>query len=279
MNRITSLSSIAPAVAAGAVAALISRRASPFGAGGRLSRGRLIALGGIGLTALATAGWRSRAEAVRLQQGSPARGDRQAGVSGAAVCVLTPEQTEGPYYIAGEKVRSDITERRPGTPLTLLLSVVDAATCAPIKGATVDVWHCDASGIYSGFEAASTGGAPGGPGPTDHDTFLRGIQPTDSHGVCRFQTIYPGWYRGRTVHIHVKVHVGGTVVHTGQLYFPDSLTTRVYQSGIYRARAADRDTWNGTDGIYRNGGAQSMLTLRRRAGGYTGAITLGVRRT
>jgi protocatechuate 3,4-dioxygenase beta subunit len=199
--------------------------------------------------------------------------------------VLTPEQTEGPYYIAKEKVRSNITEHRTGTPLQLRFSVVDASTCKPIKGAAVDIWHCDAGGIYSGFEAASTGGAPGGnSGPTDTHTFLRGIQFTDSRGHASFQTLYPGWYRGRTVHIHVKVHLDrvivGHVVHTGQLYFPDSLTGRVYQSEPYKARAAARDTFNSTDGIYQNGGVQSMLTIKRDGrGGYVGTITLGVRRS
>lgn len=284
MNRCRpTLSSIALIAATGAIVPLLSRRTAPLGSDGRISRGRLIALGGAGLAALAAAGWRSRAEAARLTDGSPSRAARQAADPRAALCVLTPEQTEGPYYIAGEKVRSNITEHRLGTPLTLRLTVVDATTCTPIKGAAVDIWHCDASGIYSGFEQASTGAAPGGPGgaggPTDHDTFLRGIQLTDARGVSQFRTIYSGWYRGRTVHIHVKVHAGGSVVHTGQLYFPDSLTTRVYQSDPYRARAAQRDTWNATDGIYRNGGAQSMLTMQRlRSGGYTGAITLGVRR-
>lgn len=235
-----------------------------------ISRNTLIKLGGLGLSAVATGAWSSRLALARRLSGSPAR---------AVSCILTPEQTEGPYYIPREKVRKNITEHRPGTPLTLGLTVVDAATCRPIEGAAVDIWHCDAGGVYSGFESASLGGAPGGnAGPTDKNTFLRGIQRTDARGRCAFDTIYPGWYRGRTVHIHVKVHVGGSVVHTGQLYFPDSLTGKVYQTGAYRARAAARDTFNSTDGIYQNGGPQSMLTVKHsRNGGYSGTITLGVR--
>jgi protocatechuate 3,4-dioxygenase beta subunit len=199
-------------------------------------------------------------------------------------CILSPEQTEGPYYIPREKVRRNITEHRPGTPLKLRLTVVDAAGCKPIKNAAVDIWHCDGSGIYSGYVAASTGGPPGGGGPTDRQTFLRGVQFTDSRGVAEFDTIYPGWYRGRTVHIHVKVHLShdavGHVVHTGQLYFQDSLTARVYRAQPYKARAAERDTFNTTDSIFQSGGRQSMLTLQRaRGGGYVGSITLGVRRS
>jgi protocatechuate 3,4-dioxygenase beta subunit len=248
---------------------LLNRRTAFFSPQWRIGRRALLKLGGLGLTALAASAWTSRSSVTRLSRGSPSR---------AVSCVLTPEQTDGPYYIPREKVRSNIVEHRPGTPLTLRLTVVDAATCRPLQGAAVDIWHCDAKGIYSGFESASVGGAPGGTtGPTDKDTFLRGIQRTDARGYCEFQTIYPGWYRGRTTHIHVKVHVGGTVVHTGQLYFPDSLTDRVYQTGPYKARAAARDTRNSDDAIYRNGGPQSMLTMKRAShGGYSGTITLGV---
>lgn len=237
-----------------------------------ISRTTLIKLGGLGLSAVAAGAWSSRPALARRSSSSSAR---------AVTCILTPEQTAGPYYIPAEKVRRNITEHRPGTPLTLGLTVVDAATCRPIEGAAVDVWHCDGGGVYSGFESASLGGAPGGgAGPMNKNTFLRGIQRTDARGRCAFNTIYPGWYRGRTVHIHVKVHAGGSVVHTGQLYFPDSLTGKVYQTGVYRTRAGARDTFNNTDGIYQNGGAQSMLALNRtKHGGYSGTITLGVRLT
>jgi protocatechuate 3,4-dioxygenase beta subunit len=245
-------------------------RTLPTGFERLLSRRGFFRRASLGLTALAAVAWRARTAMALRPNGLAPR---------APGCVLTPEQTEGPYYISGEKVRKNIVERRPGTPLTLRFTVVDATTCTPLRGAAVDIWHCDASGIYSGFESASAGGAPGGnAGPTDHDTFLRGIQRTDARGHCEFQTIYPGWYRGRTTHIHVKVHVGGNVVHTGQLYFQDSLTDRVYQTGVYRARAAQRDTRNATDSIYQNGGPQSTLSMNRlSSGGYSGAITLGVR--
>jgi protocatechuate 3,4-dioxygenase beta subunit len=97
--------------------------------------------------------------------------------------VLTPEQTEGPYYIAGEKLSRDITEGRPGTPLLLRLAVVDAATCKPIKGAAVGIWHCDALGNYSGFSSGDR-------------TFMRGVQKTNASGVAIFRSVYPGWCQG-----------------------------------------------------------------------------------
>src|SRR5436190_23021106 len=147
-------------------------------------------------------------EAARSEAAGPA------GVAAGTVkCVLTPEQTEGPYYIANERVRRNVTDGRSGTQLNLRLRVVDAATCRPIKGAAVDIWHADAAGVYSGF----------GEGAANR-TAMRGVQRTDAKGLAIFRTVYPGWYQGRTVHIHVKVHIGGNVVHTGQLYFPDATT-------------------------------------------------------
>lgn len=261
-SRLVPLSVVAATIAFRLVA-----RASRLDLRAAVDRRMFIKLGaGAGAAALAMArGWVSVSAAIPY------------GRTRAINCVLTPEQTEGPYYIASEKVRRDIRENKPGTLLDLKLVVRDATTCKPIKGAAVDVWHCDSGGIYSGFVAASTGG-PGGGGPTDKRTFLRGIQRTNAQGVARFTTIYPGWYAGRTVHIHVKVHVGGTVIHTGQLYFPDSLTDAVYRRAPYNRRP-NRTTRNASDGIFTSGGRQSMLRLSRRThGGFNGSITMGVRR-
>jgi protocatechuate 3,4-dioxygenase beta subunit len=215
-------------------------------------RGSLATLGGLAAGAF---GW---------QAGEAGAGP--AGVaSGAVSCVLTPEMTEGPYYVANEAVRRNITEGRPGTPLHLRLGVVNASTCKPIKNAAVDVWHADALGVYSGVQG-NTG------------TFMRGIQRTDANGLALFDTVYPGWYQGRTVHIHVKVHLGGTVVHTGQLFFPDPLTDKVYTASPYDTRG-ERDVRNASDAIYRNGGSRSMLTLAKSGSGYVARITMGVHRT
>ena len=206
--------------------------------------------------ALALAGWQARE--------SRGSGGSAALASGAVACVLVPELTEGPYYIAGERVRRDITEGRPGVPLALRLRVLDASTCEPIESAAVDIWHADAGGAYSGFGAAS-----------GSRTFMRGVQRTDASGIARFRTVYPGWYRGRAVHIHVKVHVGGSVVHTGQLFFPDSLTDAVYRRSPYRRRPG-RDVRNADDSIFVDGGRRSLLDLRRQGPGYVGSIAMGV---
>lgn len=182
--------------------------------------------------------------------------------SGAVTCILSPEMTEGPYYLPREAVRRNITEGKPGTPLTLHLTVVSASTCKPIKSAAVDVWHADASGVYSGVQGVA-------------GTFLRGVQKTGANGLAVFDTIYPGWYKGRAVHIHVKVHLGGNVVHTGQFFFPDSLTNQVYKAAPYSARGAP-DVTDAADSIYRNGGSKSLLSLKRSGSGYVGSIVMGV---
>jgi protocatechuate 3,4-dioxygenase beta subunit len=175
--------------------------------------------------------------------------------------------TEGPYYLDENLIRRDISEGKDGLPLELRLTVENASTCKPIAKATVEVWHADATGNYSGFDGAAT-----------QTTYLRGGQRTDHNGLAIIDTIYPGWYRGRTPHIHLKVHVGGNVVHTGQLFFRSATSEAVYENGAY-ASHGEPDTTNATDNIYANGGSKSLLRLvKRSGGGYIGAITLGVKR-
>ena len=215
----------------------------------RLSRRRLLGLAAVGA---AGAAWPV----------DDASAGPRGVASGAVTCVLAPEMTEGPYYLPHERIRRDITEGRPGTPLRLRLSVVDASSCKPLEGAAVDIWHADASGVYSGV-AGNTG------------TFMRGVQKTDPTGLAVFDTVYPGWYRGRAVHIHVKVHLGGNVVHTGQLFFPDELSDEVYRAPPYKARG-NPDTTDAADAIYRNGGNRSLLHPVKSRSGYVGAMVMGL---
>src|SRR5215470_346142 len=118
----------------------------------------------------------------------------------SGTCVLDPSLTKGPYWVDEKLDRSDITEGKAGVPLALEIAVYAYASgsCTPLSGAQVDIWHCDATGSYSDVSANNTVG----------QKFLRGYQATDANGVARFTTIYPGWYSGRTVHIHVKVRLG-----------------------------------------------------------------------
>jgi len=193
------------------------------------------------------------------------------GQARTPACVLTPEQTEGPFYVDLGQIRSRIVAGRPGVPLKLRIHVVDAETCKPIKNAAVDIWHCDALGVYSDESNQSTSG----------ETWMRGVQLTDSNGLARFRTIYPGHYVGRTTHIHAKVHTGGKVVHTGQFFFTDRLSKEVYRLSPYKKDTQSYQA-RATDQVYSGEhGSSSVLKLKRRGSslrrtGLTGTITLGV---
>jgi protocatechuate 3,4-dioxygenase beta subunit len=184
----------------------------------------------------------------------------------AADCLLQREVTEGPYYLDLDLVRRNIKEDRRGIPLTLRFRVLNTNTCRVIKGAAVEIWHADGSGVYSGVRG-------------DSDTYLRGIQRTNTKGWVRFETIYPGWYRGRTPHIHMKVFVSGREIHTGQVFLKDAISARVYSRGIYASRGS-ADTTNSEDSIYSAAGGRALLALRRKGDrivdGYTGTLNIGV---
>jgi protocatechuate 3,4-dioxygenase beta subunit len=197
-------------------------------------------------------------------------------------CRLWPEQTEGPYHREVQLERRDITEDRGGLPLRVALRLLDAGTGSPLSGAVVEVWQADHEGHYSGFRPFSAE-----PGqvvtsesvPSDvvapSETFLRGSQRTDDHGMCAFDTIYPGWYSSRTVHIHLTVTHGDRHAVT-QLYFPDELTDQVFARPPYAGRPA-RDTTNATDSIFVDGGERTMLHLVGDVGGgLTGLLCLAV---
>jgi protocatechuate 3,4-dioxygenase beta subunit len=184
----------------------------------------------------------------------------------ASTCLLTPEVTEGPYWVENRLTRRNITEGKPGVPVVIRFTVLNAKTCRPIQNADVEIWHCDAVGNYSAVNGATT-------------RFLRGHQKSNSSGKAEFLTIFPGWYRGRTPHIHMKVYVGGDTVHTGQVFFNEKITAAVYRQAPYASRG-QYDTPHARDSIYREaGGSTAELKLARRTGGlrgYVGTIAIGV---
>ncbi len=206
--------------------------------------------------------------------GGIALGTPEAAAAGA--CSLDPEVTEGPYWIDNDLTRRDVREDRKGLLLKLNLTVVDATTCKAIKGADVEIWHADASGLYSGYGSSPSQGS------VNAKRYLRGHQKSDANGKLSFLTIYPGWYRGRTPHIHVKVHVGGNTVHTGQLFFRDSISDKVYATSSYKSHG-EPDTTNAEDSIYKQaGGSAALVSLKRRsstslAKGFNGTAVLAVK--
>jgi len=199
-------------------------------------------------------------------------------------CVVRPQQTEGPYFVDGKLRRSDIRSDpadgsvKPGMPLRLTFSVsrIDGRACAPLRGAVVDVWQCDALGVYSGVRDFF------GRFDTRGKQFLRGYQVTDAEGIARFLTIYPGWYPGRTVHIHFKIRIDPAarqgLEFTSQLYFDDAVTDQVHAQAPYARNGLPR-VRNESDGIFRNGGRQLMLQLARDAQGYAGSFDIALRMT
>ncbi|MER6143179.1 intradiol ring-cleavage dioxygenase [Streptomyces sparsogenes] len=229
----------------------------------------------VGLGAAAVGAGRAEAESPRV---TPAA---------AAVCTLTKELTEGPYYLEHALVRSDVSEGKPGIPLQLALTVVDNTTCAPLNKALAEIWYCDALGEYSGFVGNNGHQEP------DNGKFLRGGVLTGADGVARFTGIYPGWYRGRCVHVHLKVHTGvtltsdgsftgGNEIHTGQLFFPETITQAVAKLSPYSTNTVPRTTLS-ADGIYGNGGTAAGLMAVTALGpspsaGYKGTLTVGVNR-
>jgi protocatechuate 3,4-dioxygenase beta subunit len=220
-----------------------------------LSRREVVAL--LGLSSLTLGGGRAFA-----QTGRP-----------VPACVVRPQQTEGPYYVDEKLDRADIRsdpasgERRPGAVLDLSFSVsrVSGGGCAPLAGAVVDVWHCDALGAYSDVRD------PGG--STVGQKFLRGYQTTSAVGLARFTTIYPGWYQGRAVHIHFKIRTTAAQEFTSQIYFDEAVTDRVFALAPYSGRGSGR-LRNDGDGLYRHGGRQ--LTVSPVASGLGYAATFDV---
>jgi protocatechuate 3,4-dioxygenase beta subunit len=200
--------------------------------------------------------------------------------AGGAALSLTPEQEEGPYYVPLEKIRKNITLGRPGVPLRLRMTILSSRSGKPIPNAACDIWHCDATGVYSDESVENTVG----------QTWLRGVQLTDTHGLAEFDTIYPGHYVGRATHIHVKVHIGGMksgatysgghVSHTGQLMFDDAISTQVFALAPY-ATDTDTRTFDSQDRVFtEQGGRRSQLKLTKLgaavADGFLGTIALTV---
>lgn len=194
-------------------------------------------------------------------------------------CVVRPEQTEGPYFVDEKLNRSDIrndpsdNSTKPGVPLRLEFQVsrIAGGACAPLNGAIVDVWHCDALGVYSDVRDSKF--------DARGKKFLRGYQQTDANGHAGFLTVYPGWYEGRAVHIHFKIRSAaqGTRAQefTSQLYFDESINDQVFKQAPYNSKRGRRVTNDG-DFLFRRGGKELLLTPAKSAQGYTAKFDIGL---
>jgi protocatechuate 3,4-dioxygenase beta subunit len=186
-------------------------------------------------------------------------------VGTTGTCVVSAQETVGPYPSLSDFVRADIRENRDGLALRLDVTVVNANNaCAPVTNALVDIWQCDADGEYSQYGGARA------------QTFLRGQQTTDANGRVTFLTIYPGWYQGRATHIHLEVTVSGRSVKVTQLAFPEDVTAAVYRSGVYASRGQNPTT-NARDNVFSDGVQTELVTLTGdTTSGYIGTFQLGV---
>jgi len=228
----------------------------------------VLGLAGAGLTVLGSAG---------VAHASIGSATTESVSAGAVDCVAKPEMVEGPYFVDEGLNRSDIRvdtsdgSLSDGTKLTLDLDVLQITdgVCAPLPDAMVDIWHCDAYGVYSDEAANNSVGK----------TFLRGYQISNTAGRVRFVTVLPGWYQGRTVHIHIKIRTTGTdgnpYEFTSQLYFTEDFQLAYLATDPYAAKGA-RDTTNDTDGIYGDIGDQMLLGPRRQGHGWAAGFCIGL---
>ena len=191
-------------------------------------------------------------------------------------CTLTPASVSGPFYFDPKMVRTDITENLPGAPMRMRFVVMDAATCTPIPGARVDVWQTRADGFYSGYPRQGDKRNV----DTSGGTFMRGTQFADARGEASFRGIYPGWYPGRTPHVHFKVFLDDKDMLTGQMYFPDALSQYIYANvGAYRRKAV-RNTFNGNDELALSDTTRGgFCDIKEESDHYLATLIIGVSRT
>jgi len=242
-----------------------------------LSRRQLLLLLGSAAAETLLGCGRAQSAAEKLRNASTL--DATAVAAGLPACVVRPEQTEGPYFVDEKLHRSDIridpsdNGTKAGVPLRLEFHVshVTAGSCAALSGAMVDIWHCDALGVYSDVRDAGF--------DTRGKKFLRGYQLTNGKGAAEFLTIYPGWYEGRAVHIHFKIRIDPAASRarefTSQLYFDEAITEQVHKQAPYNSKGR-RTTANDADFIFRRGGKQLIPTLTKDSQGYTAKFDIGI---
>lgn len=167
-----------------------------------------------------------------------------------SACSVYKAATLGPCYAATVD-RKDISEGQAGLPVRLAFLIVNTS-CQPVQGATVDIWHTNPSGLYSGSDASNM--CTNGNATARASRWFRGLRAADANGRVDFDTCFPGWYSSRTIHIHFTVRVGGTEYLTSQLFFDDALNNEILSTqALYSARGA-KDTANASDNVLRQSG-------------------------
>jgi protocatechuate 3,4-dioxygenase beta subunit len=234
-------------------------------------------------SALSSAGGGASATAAAGSSSSVASSATAVAAAGSLpTCVVVPELTEGPYYVDEKLERSDIRidtadgSTVDGATLRIdwVVSQVDGTACIPLEGVLVDVWHCNAQGEYSDVSDQGFN--------TLGHNYLRGYQHTDANGNATITTIYPGWYRGRAVHVHFKIRTDPTATSgfdfTSQLFFDDSLSDRVFSQGPYASKG-QRDVLNSNDGIYQQTQGLTLLAPKKDGDGYVATFEIAIQTT
>ncbi|MEO8193532.1 MAG: intradiol ring-cleavage dioxygenase [Gemmatimonadales bacterium] len=243
-------------------------------------REAVILLGGAGAAGFLTLAGCSSGKPVTVANAGTTAEAGTAATSASASCVAKPEMTEGPYFVDEKLNRSDIRTdshtgaAKPGSPFVLAFNVsrINAGTCTALAGALVDVWHCDALGVYSDANDPTFN--------TKGQTWLRGSQVTGSSGVARFTTILPGWYPGRASHIHFKIRgnksSGSAYDFTSQLFFTEPFLASAYAQAPYNTKSDSGRRLNDADGIYRQGGSELLVTPSGSSSGYAATLNIGL---
>ena len=244
-----------------------------------LSRREVLALFGgssVALLAACAPGALASPSPTATAQQTSAAATTAAAASAAATtlpsCIVRPALTEGPYFVDEKLDRSDIRSDpatgvvRPGAILNLsfLVSRISGSACTALSGAIVDVWHCDALGVYSDVGSASG------------QKFLRGFQSTDASGSAKFMTIYPGWYQGRAVHIHFKIRPTSSSEFTSQLFFDDTVSTQVFAQAPYSQKGTQGMTRNTSDGIFQQSAGKLSLNVTKSGDVYSATFDIGL---
>jgi len=270
VNSVTSVTVTATSTSSAATIKINGTTVASGAASGAIS----LSVGTTAITIVVTAQDGTTTETVTLSM-------VRASVTSGSNCALIPEETEGPYPLLAilsnsSIVRTNITETQTGVPLTLTLTfdnVNDA--CAPLVNAAVYIWQCNKDGEYSGYSSTANGSHL-------NETFLRGIQLTDSNGQVSFTTIYPGWYTGRITHVHVQVYLNDnlavTATATTQLAFPQDITTAVYNSSLYATHGQNTSVTSfSADNVFSDGTTYQMMTVTGdTTNGYVATLNIGI---
>lgn len=191
---------------------------------------------------------------------------------GACPVAVTAAKTLGPCYFR-DTTGEDISLGYEGLPTQLCLRLIDA-NCNPLSGYKIEVWHCDVDGIYSGDTSNSTNASSfnssfctGNDSAALKSTWYRGMLTTNANGRVNFKTCFPGWYQGRTIHVHFAIVDSSNVRRlVSQFCFSDTLTDTIYTTHeLYKHRGSQSTPLSsGKDSVFPSSGYETYQFRTRQ---------------